>query len=619
MEYITSLFNRIGSVFRSTNNLQLVGTYHHRPQAPVQDINAFEAHQRIVRISMEKYLYSHEIDLIVNQLKRSEVTHEAVLADFFYGDLEPFEIKMDEHLEYGLQCMADAFRPKYKCLPVHLNDVEHHYPYKWHVNAEPPFSTDEYFLDNRKLYGDFWNPETQTWSKYVNPKDMENRLGSQPIQAVLDTVTPPKFGFMKEAVFSWTRRWLHIVKNGFQDVTGLTSTSYLRDRFIFPMLLHTKTAIIKKDDPNKMRTIWGVSKPWIIADTILWWQYIAWVKLNPGITPMLWGYETFTGGWFRLNNELFTSFVRKSFLTIDFSRFDKRAYFSLIKRIMMKTREYLDFTRGYAPTKDYPSYPDWDHNKAIRMERLFMWTLENIFNAPIVLPTGEMYVRRHAGIPSGLFITQLLDSWYNYTMLATLLSAIDLDPKHCIIKVQGDDSIVRLGVLIPANEHELFLNRLAELALEYFDAVINTKKSDISNTLNGCEVLSYRNHNGLPHRDEIAMLAQFYHTKAKQPKPETTMAQAVGFAYASCGNHNRVLWVLKDIYEFYESQGYRPSQAGWSLVFGDSPDRAPIPFDLESFPTKQDIRKFFTSTSYHNKDQENKTWPTNHFLQDLRT
>jgi hypothetical protein len=348
---------------------------------------------------------------------------------------------------------------------------------------------------------------------------------------------------------------------------------------------------------------------------MFYWEYLAWIKQNPGSTPMLWGYETFTGGWFRLNAELFNGLLRRSFLTLDWKRFDKRAYFTLISRIMLGIRSFLTFDEGYLPNINYPdTATDWTTDKSVKLDRLWLWTLENLFNALIVLPNGDMYRRHFAGIPSGLFITQLLDSWYNYTMLATLLSALGFNPKQCIIKVQGDDSVIKLHVLIPPSDHEPFLARLQELADYYFKAVISMEKSEVRNTLNGVEVLSYRNHNGLPHRDEILMLAQFYHTKARNPDPSITMAQAIGFAYASCANHNRVLWVLKDIYDYYKDQGYSPNPAGLTLVFGNSPDRQALQISLDHFPSKFEIRKYLTSTTYENVEQNRRTWPLDYFL-----
>jgi len=614
MDYLCAAFTRALSLFTGPKNLEYVGKYHRPPHSVrVNELNVHN-HQRTLDHAFNRYLYPHEINTITNELRRSDVTEEAIMADFFANDVEPHDVPMDEHFEYGLSAMLDAFRPPQKCLPAHIYDVQHHYPFKWQVNAEAPFSTDSYFLQARPTFQQVFNRLNDLYQHLS--VDWHRRYGSKLTNPnFLSDLVPAKFGPMKETVFSWTHRWHHVIKSGFKDLAGLSEDFYFKNRYIFPMLLHTKTAIVKKNDPNKMRTIWGCSKPWIIADCIFYWEYIAYIKLNVGSTPMLWGYETFTGGWLRLNAALFSRYVQNSYITLDWKRFDKRAYFSVIRRILDGVRNYLDFNSGYLPTKDYPdTKTDWTHQRALRLERLWLWTLDNLFNAPIVLPDGSMYIRHFAGIPSGLFITQLLDSWYNYTMLATLLSALGFDPRMCIIKVQGDDSIVRLSVLLPPDAHDFFLIKLQDLADYYFKAVISLEKSEVRNTLNGCEVLSYRHKHGMPYRDEIAMLAQFYHTKARNPSPEITMAQAIGFAYASCGNHERVLLVLQDVYEYYKAQGFQPNRAGLTLVFGNSPDLVVPHYDLTHFPTKREIKQFLTSAVYYNKEMNNKTWPQNHFL-----
>jgi len=110
------------------------------------------------------------------------------------------------------------------------------------------------------------------------------------------------------------------------------------------------------------------------------------------------------------------------------------------------------------------------------------------------------------------------------------------------------------------------------------------------------------------------MLAQFYHTKARNPNPSITMAQAIGFAYASCGNHNRVLLVLQDVYEYYKSQGFEPNRAGVTLVFGNSPDLDVPHLDLSHFPTVSEIKRFLLNNEYHNEETRRKTWPLDHFV-----
>ncbi|QED42863.1 ORF1 [Ambrosia cryptic virus 1] len=611
MADIPHMYDKLPQWFIAPTNLEHVGDYSLPPGIMRVNSVAITNHKATLDRSFSRYLYEHEINYITSEHRRSDIDYDSILEDFLSGDIPPFEIPFDSHVENGIRCMVQAFQPPRPCRPTHILDVQSSYPYKWNVNAEPPFSTDDYFLKTRKTFGEFIQ---QHEYEHIDKDDFFRRHPNYESHDLIRTVVPPKFGYMKSTIFTWTRRWHHIIKSGLKNDTGLATTGYFYNRFIFPMLLHTKTAIVKKDDPNKMRTIWGASKPWIIAETMLYWEYIAWIKLHSGVTPMLWGYETFTGGWFRLNHLLYCGLLKKSFLTLDWSRFDKRSYFSLIYRIMIATRNFFTFEEGYVPTHAVPSHPNWNRDKADRLERLYIWTLENLFKAPIILPDGRMFRRRYAGIPSGLFITQLLDSWYNYTMLATLLSALGFNPDLCIIKVQGDDSIIRLSTLIPEEAHVKFMSKLVELAEYYFNATINVKKSQISNNLNGCEVLSYRNHNGLPHRDEIAMLSQFYHTKARDPTPEITMAQAIGFAYASCGNHKRVLWVLEDVYRYYKDQGYTPNRAGLSLTFGESPDLSMPEIPLDHFPTVNEIRRYLISSTYINEAQNARTWPLSTFI-----
>jgi len=168
--------------------------------------------------------------------------------------------------------------------------------------------------------------------------------------------------------------------------------------------------------------------------------------------------------------------------------------------------------------------------------------------------------------------------------ICTILYYIGIDPKSCIIKVQGDDSIIRLCILVPQPEHDHFLATMQDAADHLFGAVISIEKSELRNSLDNLEVLSYRNIMGMPYRNLLKMLAQFYHTKARDPTPEITMAQALGFAYASCGNDLRIWHLLRSIYQYYEDLGYSPSPAGLSLVFGNSPDRPEFLFFARSLP-----------------------------------
>nr|ADV15448.1 putative RNA-dependent RNA polymerase [Heterobasidion partitivirus 1] len=613
MEYLTSLFSRVLSILPSKTNFEYVAQADFRPSLPQVNQVAIDNHKATLLRAFDIYLTSEETDTIVNGYKRTTIDPDTILDDFFSGDIdphpEPTDLKSQLAIETGLNCMFDAFKPPQPARPTHLYDVQHKYPYKWQVNAEAPFSTHKYFLDMRQKFEDFYDRASRTWSKYVNPLDALARYGPDPPSDTLSQVTPPKFGFMKGIIFSFVHSWLHVVKSRFRDNAGYENSNFYRQRFIFPMQLHVKTAVVLTSAANKIRSIWGVSKAWIIAETQIYWEYIAWAKLNRGATPLLWGYETFTGGWHRLYSELFTA-TPSTYLTIDWSRFDKRAHFWLLRKIFFKIRFFFDFT-AYVQTHRYPTNVSVNPDK---IQALWEWTLENFFDAPIVLTDGSMYKRRFAGIPSGLFITQLVDSWYNYTMLAAILAYLGYDPKLCIIKVQGDDSIIRLNVLIPSHEHDIFMQDFQDAATHLFGSIVSIEKSEISNTLQNREVLSYRNINGLPYRNLTKMLAQYYHTKALNPTPEITMAQAIGFAFAACGNDYRIHCLLKEIYDYYKDQGFTASRAGLTIVFGDSPDLPYLDMPLDEFPTQQDVQRFFLSFDYKNEVNDEKTWPSDQFL-----
>jgi len=130
MDYLTTLFNRVTNYFTGQRNLEFTGRYHAPPHSVRPNPFNIQNHQKTLDHAFRRYLYPPEIDMIENQLRRSDISEEAILNDFFANDVEHHNVPMDEHFEYGLATMLDAFRPPQKCLPAHLYDVEHHYPYK---------------------------------------------------------------------------------------------------------------------------------------------------------------------------------------------------------------------------------------------------------------------------------------------------------------------------------------------------------------------------------------------------------------------------------------------------------------------------------------------------------
>jgi hypothetical protein len=152
----------------------------------------------------------------------------------------------------------------------------------------------------------------------------------------------------------------------------------------------------------------------------------------------------------------------------------------------------MNLKSGYMPTVNYPGSitNEW------RLKNLFDHMNQAVKHTPDLLPNGDLYVRQHCGIASGFFQTQILGSMYNSLLLFTILRENGIKVEDIATKVQGDDSIIAINEFVPPSMHQTFLDALAATALKRFDAVPNTKKSRISNTLNGLPVLEYTNRHG---------------------------------------------------------------------------------------------------------------------------
>jgi len=548
-----------------------------RPQAPRPVQISITAFKNTAFHAMTRYLYTHEVAHITNDFKRTTIDEDSVLSDFFAGDINYHQIMKDHHYQVALDYVRSAFAPPEKYRPVHLLDIEHHYPLAGKPNAERPFSTDPIYL------------------RQLNSVEYRTRhnLPENPKTSVAN---------MKSIIFDWSRLWLHEIKEG--TVTF--------DAHLYSMLLHSKTALVDEKDPNKMRTIYGTPKPFVLAEIMFYWPLVAHYKRNPGISPLLWGYETITGGWFRLNAELMSSYTRASILMIDYSRFDKYAYFQVFDDLDQIFMSFINFDQGYMPTKDYPNTAsDWTPRKAQRLRRLFRWTCYAFRQTPIVLPDGRVYRRLFAGVPSGLYTTQLRDSAYNVVMIVSTLSA--LDTPFIALKVQGDDSLTKLAVVLPPSDHALFLQRFHNTCKRRFNSNVSTDKSKIKNGPHQCEVLGYANHHGLPFRDPNTLLAQWYHTKDSNPTIPRAMASCIGYAYALCGASKRHYHVLRDCYEYYASLGYSPDM---SSIHGILSTERIFPFHVPpSFPSKEEITRYLMKYSYEPSQAMSSFWNDDWFLE----
>jgi hypothetical protein len=118
-----------------------------KPAAPRPDPESIARHKLTVLHSMAQHLTRDNISQVINGYRRSEITEELILNDFFNGDVPPHRIPKDRHYYAALEYTRRSFAPPTPARPAHLLSVEHHYPLKTKSNAEAPFSTEKTFLD----------------------------------------------------------------------------------------------------------------------------------------------------------------------------------------------------------------------------------------------------------------------------------------------------------------------------------------------------------------------------------------------------------------------------------------------------------------------------------------
>jgi len=212
---------------------------------------------------------------------------------------------------------------------------------------------------------------------------------------------------------------------------------------------------------------------------------------------------------------------------------------------------------------------------------------------------------QHAGIASGFFQTQLLDSIYNMFILLNILARMGINIEKVKMKVQDDDSIIALTELIPPLLHQSFSDYLAQ---QYLGAILNIIKSKISNQLNGLSLVGFTNQAGIPVKLRDELLANLLYPERKSDENKL-MVRAIDIAYANCGYDPFVYRICENIYNYLRYKGFPPNASG-------------LPHWLEIFKNSKELtfRSFFSTYSKltrkpaRNPNQIDKLWPSAQFI-----
>jgi len=506
--------------------------------------------------------------------RRSDSSDERLIADFMQFEQPVHRVNRDYHYNRALRVTADLFRPASKLRPIHFVD-QRYYPWTLNTSVEAPWSYESGVTDIIR-------------QKQADGTILDNRRS---------------FHNLYDEVFERNRLLIHLIKN--RDPKFWTSEGEpIPYEFT---TLHSRAHVVDHNEDDKIRAVFGVTKLLLMAEQHFIWPLQEQYLNGKTDSPMLWGCEMIKGGWRKLWRKAMRKAPFNTVLSVDWSQFDKRALHEIIDDVHTIWRSYFTFDEGYVPTNFYPH----TNTNPERIENLWQWMTYSVKHTPICLPNGHLYSWTRNGIASGFQQTQLLDSFVNCIMILTILSksGINIESENFFIKVQGDDSLTCFPERLFQQQGQHYLERLATLALEYFNAKLNVKKSQISDTLNNIKVLGYTNKLMMPFRSDEDLLAHLAFPERSFGLPELA-ASAVGIAWASLGCSKTVYSVCRDVHSFLTDKlGVRPKASSFDWLFKMGQTTVDD-FVLERFPTFEEIFNVTYCVAERTTRMKEKLYPT---------
>uniref|UniRef100_A0AB38ZK53 RNA-dependent RNA polymerase n=1 Tax=Crocidura shantungensis ribovirus 6 TaxID=3139541 RepID=A0AB38ZK53_9VIRU len=270
----------------------------------------------------------------------------------------------------------------------------------------------------------------------------------------------------------------------------------------------------KEDGSPKIRAVYGYPTTITVGEAQFALPLIK-GYINDRSTPMAYGFDMATGGALRLRHELSPYGYYGCF---DFSSFDKSVTKQLIDDAFDILLSNLDLD-GY------------EGGGVANMDGLlaqFDYIKEYFLQTPLRMPNGDRY-RKSAGVPSGSYFTQLIDSIVNWLLINYVyLKAFGRMPKF--VKVFGDDSVI-------ADDTAFSKWKFCEYMAEYTGMEIHPHKSITTTRVDCVEFLGFNIANGFPQRSYNKWINLLAHPEWPDQEWDDFASRAVGLFYANTGTN----------------------------------------------------------------------------------
>lgn len=566
-----------------------------------------ESRLRRVKEAAKQFYSQAEIDQAASN-RRSKHDDQALINDFMSFEQPYHPIPRDNHFNHAIEVTTKLFKPDRILYPIAFPDLRY-YPWNLSVNAEAPWNLGTWSFKPtfRDVDGESESPKLMErlsrLSNYISDKTVTVDQYLRAKAQLFKIDGRKTFHNLYNEIFNYNRSLVHFIKDGLHP--------FWKDGTPVPYFwntLHARSHVVAADEPDKIRAVFGATKLLLMIENMFIWALQACYLNNDEIGRMFWGRETIRGGWRRLFSEVQKGGTPNTYLSLDWSQFDKRLLFELMTEVHRIWRSYFDFSR-YQPTSFYPNAK----TNPIRIERLWKWMCYCILHTPILLPDGRLFKWNYNGFGSGYQQTQLMDSFANMIMILTCLSAlgVKIDSPHFWIRVQGDDSLVAFYEYMFRLYGPLFLTRLEETATFYFNAKLSSKKSQISDRLTEMSVLSYFNSYGLPYRTDEDLLRHLMFPEKVGPKDEL-LAAAIGLAYSACGCSPRFHALCEYLVNKYREQGVIPNRRGliWMIKVGIFTESEIDQMLVSPIPSRLELRARAWIHTPRSDLEKERLWPT---------
>jgi len=455
-------------------------------------------------------------------------------------------------------------------LPLHFVDV---------AFTNPPLHTGTGY-HNRHSY------RINAHAKYSHPKEYQSKRTSK--------------GYYYNAFLEFSRTIVHRIKQfGLPfdpDRLEHETIAHRLNRFFneFPTMLFTRNHISDRDGNLKQRPVYAVDDLFGYIERMLTTPLL--ISARKMSCCIMYGLETIRG-----SNHYLDRLAKKykSFFTIDWSQFDQR-----LPRIITDTffTDFLErlivISHGYQPTYEYPTYPDLTPEKMFtRMSNLLHFLHTWFNNMTFLSLDGFAYRRTCAGVSSGQFTTQYLDSYGNLFLLIDGLIEYGFSDHQIdmiTLFIMGDDNsgFTQLDIA----ELEQFIQWFERYALTRYNMVLSTTKSIITMMRNRIETLGYQCNFGNPIRPLGKMVAQLCYPE-HGPIDKYMSYRAIGIAYATPFMEHTFYEFCRDIYWTFAPYAAEPNTETFFNIVKFLPGQFKLmdsyfeEIPLTHFPTQREILK----------------------------